>query len=90
MLLSLGSAFVATTRSLATALIRPDQIGRLYSAAAVVQSIRILVAGPWFAQLFDASLQLDGSGAVWSRDSNSVTSEDVRTGQRAGARASCK
>lgn len=35
-LLSLGSAFVVTTRSLATALVRPDQIGRLNSAAAVV------------------------------------------------------
>lgn len=61
-LLSLGSAFVVTTRSLVTAFVRPDQIGRLYSAAAVVQSIGTLVAGPWFAQLFDAGLQIGWLG----------------------------
>lgn len=48
-LVSLGSAFVVTARSLATALVQPDQVGRLYSAAAVVQSIGTLIAEPWTA-----------------------------------------
>lgn len=45
-LMSLGSAFIVTTRSLATSLVRPDQVARLYTAAAVVQSIGALLAGP--------------------------------------------
>lgn len=61
-LLSLGSAFIVTTRSLATSLVRPDQVGRLYSAAAVVQSIGALLAGPLFAQLFDIGLQIRWMG----------------------------
>lgn len=61
-LLSLGSAFIVTTRSLATSLERPDQVGWLYSAAAVVQSIGALLAGPLFAQLFDVGLQIRRMG----------------------------
>lgn len=61
-LLSLGSAFIVTTRSLATSLVRPGQVGRLYSAAAVVQSLGALLAGPLFAQLFDIGLQIKWMG----------------------------
>lgn len=56
-LMSLGSAFIVTTRSLATSLVRPDQVARLYSAAAVVQSIGALLAGPLFAKLFAIGLR---------------------------------
>lgn len=61
-LFSLGSAFVVSTRSLATALVRPEQIGRLYSAAAVVQSIGTLVAGPLFSKLFHIGLETSWLG----------------------------
>lgn len=56
-LMSLGSAFIVTTRSLATALVQSDQIARLYSAAAVVQSIGALLSGPLFAKLFAVGLR---------------------------------
>lgn len=56
-LMSLGLAFIVTTRSLATALVQPDQVAQLYSAAAAVQSIGALLAGPLFARLFAVGLR---------------------------------
>lgn len=51
-LMSLGSAFIVTRQSLATALVQPDQVTRLHSAAAVVQPIGALLTGPLFAKAF--------------------------------------
>ena len=58
---ALGSAFMVSTRSLATALVLPDHVGTLYSAFAIFQSIGIFVAGPLLANLFRLGLQLGGT-----------------------------
>jgi MFS family permease len=60
-ILSLGSAFLITARSLATSLVPPDHVGTLYSAIAISQSLGILVAGPLFAYLFRIGLHLGGA-----------------------------
>lgn len=60
-LLSLGSAFAVTSRSFITSLVLPDHVGTLYSAAAVVQSVGALVAGPLLAYLFRLGLHLGGA-----------------------------
>jgi MFS family permease len=59
--LSLGSAFLITARSLATGLVPPDQVGTLYSAIAISQSLGILIAGPLFAYLFRIGLHFGGA-----------------------------
>lgn len=51
-ILSTGSSFLVTTRSLATALVLPDHVSTLYAAIAIAQSVGVLVAGPLFASLF--------------------------------------
>ncbi|KAJ5882979.1 uncharacterized protein N7473_009865 [Penicillium subrubescens] len=61
-ILSTGSAFLVTARSLATAFVPPDQVGTLYSAIAISQSLGILISGPLFAYLFRIGLHF---GGVW-------------------------
>ncbi|KAJ5114323.1 hypothetical protein NUU61_000082 [Penicillium alfredii] len=61
-ILSLGAAFLVTARSLATSLVRPDQVGTLYSAIAIAQAAGMLVAGPLFANLFRLGMHM---GSVW-------------------------
>lgn len=60
-ILSLGSAFLITARSLVTGLVPPDHVGTLYSAIAISQSLGILIAGPLFAYLFRIGLHLGGA-----------------------------
>ncbi|KAJ5405754.1 hypothetical protein N7465_007038 [Penicillium sp. CMV-2018d] len=60
-ILSTGSSFQITTRSLATALVLPDHVGTLYSAIAIAQSAGVLIAGPLFAGLFRLGIHLGGA-----------------------------
>ncbi|KAJ5196633.1 hypothetical protein N7449_007112 [Penicillium cf. viridicatum] len=60
-ILSIGSSFLITTRSLATALVLPDHVGTLYSAIAIAQSVDVLIAGPLFASLFRLGMHLGGA-----------------------------
>ncbi|KAJ5126542.1 hypothetical protein N7448_007321 [Penicillium atrosanguineum] len=60
--LSLGSAFMISTRSLATSLVVPDHVGTLYSAIGISQSIGTFIAGPLFAYLFKLGMHL---GNAW-------------------------
>lgn len=59
-MLSVGSAFAVTSRSLATSLVPQDLVGTLYSAASVMQSLGALVAGPLFAYTFKFGMRLGG------------------------------
>lgn len=59
---SLGAAFIINARSLVAFLVTPHQIGTLYSATAMVQSLGSLVGGPVFARLFQWGLNL---GWAW-------------------------
>ncbi|KAK4864022.1 hypothetical protein LT330_010232 [Penicillium expansum] len=61
-ILSIGSAFMITTRSLATSLVQPDHAGTLYSAIAIAQGLGTLVSGPLFANLFRLGMHL---GTAW-------------------------
>lgn len=61
-ILSLGSAFMISARSLATSLVLPDHVGTLYSAITISQSIGMMMAGPLFAYLFKLGMHL---GDVW-------------------------
>jgi MFS family permease len=61
-ILSIGSAFIITTRSLATSLVRPDHVGTLYSAIAIAQGLGTVVSGPLFANLFQLGMHL---GNAW-------------------------
>lgn len=61
-ILSLGSSFLITTRSLVTALVPPDYVGTLYSAIAVSQALGTFIAGPLFAYLFRLGMHL---GDAW-------------------------
>lgn len=61
-ILSLGSSFMITTRSLVTSLVSPDHVGTLYSAIGVSQAIGTFVAGPLFAYLFQLGMHL---GDAW-------------------------
>lgn len=58
----MGSAFIITTRSLATSLVQIDHAGTLYSAIAIAQGIGTLISGPLFANLFRLGMHL---GTVW-------------------------
>ncbi|KAI1851664.1 hypothetical protein JX266_003126 [Neoarthrinium moseri] len=49
---ALGSGFAPAARSLATALVHPDEAGTLYSALGLMQSLGGLVAGPMLAGSF--------------------------------------
>jgi MFS family permease len=61
-ILSIGSAFMVTTRSLATSLVLPDHVGTLYSAIAIAQGLGVLLSGPLFANLFRLGMHL---GNAW-------------------------
>lgn len=61
-ILSLGSAFMITARSLVTALVAPDHVGTLYSAIGLSQAIGQFIAGPLFAYLFRLGMHL---GDAW-------------------------
>ncbi|RJE18438.1 MFS transporter [Aspergillus sclerotialis] len=61
-LASLGAAFDVNARSLVTYLVAPHQVGTLYSASAMVQSLGALLAGPLFARLFQLGLNF---GWAW-------------------------
>ena len=61
-ILSLGSAFTITARSLVTSLVPPDHVGTLYSAIGISQAVGMFVAGPLFAYLFKLGMHL---GNAW-------------------------
>ena len=61
-LLSLGSSFSVTTRSLATGLILPNHVGTLYSAIAIAQNLGIFFFGPISAYLFKIGIHW---GRLW-------------------------
>lgn len=61
-ILSLGSSFMITTRSLVTSLVSPDHVFTLYSAIGVCQALGAFVAGPLFAYLFRLGMHL---GDAW-------------------------
>jgi MFS family permease len=61
-ILSIGSSFMISTRSLATSLVRPDHAGTLYSAIAIAQGLGTVVSGPLFANLFRLGMRL---GPAW-------------------------
>ncbi|KAJ5970219.1 uncharacterized protein N7479_000137 [Penicillium vulpinum] len=61
-ILSIGSSFMITTRSLATSLVQPDHAGTLYSAIAIAQGVGTLLSGPLFANLFRLGMHL---GPAW-------------------------
>ncbi|OQE40910.1 hypothetical protein PENCOP_c005G08128 [Penicillium coprophilum] len=62
-ILSIGSSFVISTRSLATSLVQPDHAATLYSAIAIAQGVGTLVSGPLFAKLFQLGMHL---GPAWT------------------------
>ncbi|KAG0158351.1 MFS multidrug transporter, putative [Penicillium digitatum] len=61
-ILSIGSSFTVTTRSLATSLVQLDHAGTLYSAISIAQALGTLVSGPIFANLFRLGMHL---GTAW-------------------------
>ncbi|KAJ5131395.1 uncharacterized protein N7515_007434, partial [Penicillium bovifimosum] len=61
-ILSIGAAFMVSTRSLVTSLVRPDNVGTLYSTIAIAQGMGTIVSGPLFANLFRLGMHL---GKVW-------------------------
>ncbi|KAJ5205015.1 uncharacterized protein N7498_005894 [Penicillium cinerascens] len=61
-IMSLGTTFTVTTRSLVTSLVPPDHVGTLYSAIGISQAIGVFVAGPLFAYLFKLGMHL---GNAW-------------------------
>ncbi|KAJ9244771.1 hypothetical protein DTO169E5_1592 [Paecilomyces variotii] len=61
-LISLGAAFAVTCRSFATSLVRPDQVGTLYSSVAAATSFGMVVSGPFLAYAFRLGLHL---GPMW-------------------------
>ncbi|KAJ5493690.1 Major facilitator superfamily domain general substrate transporter [Penicillium fimorum] len=61
-ILSIGSAFMISTRSMATSLVQPDHGATLYSAIAIAQGVGTLISGPLFAKLFRLGMHL---GPAW-------------------------
>lgn len=59
---ALGVGFSASIRSLATSLVEPDQVGRLYAAIATFDMIGGLVAGPTLSSVYSWGL---GRGGGW-------------------------
>ena len=62
-LVHLGSGLGACMRALLTSFIRKDQVARLYTALAIVETLGMMVSGPIVAGLFNAGMKR-GSG-VW-------------------------
>lgn len=61
--LALGSGFYSALRSVATALVVPEQVGVLNTAVAMAQGVGGLVAGPVLAVAFRRGIVL---GGVWA------------------------
>ena len=59
-LYALGSGFSTAVRSLATSLVEPHHIARLYAAMATMEMIGGMIAGPLISSLYSAGLSLDG------------------------------
>ncbi|CAG8954545.1 hypothetical protein HYFRA_00004460 [Hymenoscyphus fraxineus] len=57
---ALGSGFTTCVRSLATSLLEPRQVGRLYAAMTTMEMIGGIIAGPVFSALYSYGLKLDG------------------------------
>lgn len=57
---ALGSGFATTVRSLATSLVAPSKVGRLYAAMTTMEMIGGMVAGPLLSKLYSFGLNLDG------------------------------
>lgn len=57
---TLGTGYIALTRSLITTLVDKQHIGQLYAAVAVIETIGKLMAGPVFAQLYIVGLRMKG------------------------------
>ncbi|PLN79614.1 MFS general substrate transporter [Aspergillus taichungensis] len=55
-LVSLGAAFAVACRSFVTTLVRPDHVGTLYTSAAAVSSVGMVIAGPLLAYTFRVGL----------------------------------
>ncbi|GAD97260.1 hypothetical protein PVAR5_5933 [Paecilomyces variotii No. 5] len=60
--ISLGAAFAVACRSFVTSLVRPDQVGTLYSSAAAFTSFGMVISGPLLAYAFRLGLHL---GPAW-------------------------
>jgi hypothetical protein len=54
---TLGTGFALFVRSLATSLVEPDQVGRLYSAITVFDAFGQMTAGPILAEIFHIGLE---------------------------------
>jgi hypothetical protein len=54
---TLGTGFALFIRSLATSLVEPDQVGRLYSAMTVFDAFGQMTAGPILAELFHIGIK---------------------------------
>ncbi|KAI9730352.1 MAG: hypothetical protein M1834_005862 [Cirrosporium novae-zelandiae] len=57
---ALGNAGSALIRSLATSLVEPHHIGRLYGLISIMESIGLMLWGPWLAFLFHAGMKMGG------------------------------
>lgn len=62
-LVSLGIPFGMSVLSVATSLVPSDHVATLYSAASVMHSVGMLVAGPIFASVYGFGIRL---GLSWS------------------------
>ncbi|KAF8243213.1 hypothetical protein K440DRAFT_77325 [Wilcoxina mikolae CBS 423.85] len=57
---TLGSGFGASTRSLATTMVHPSNIGKLYTSIAVFDTLGALVGGPSISLAFQWGIKLGG------------------------------
>ncbi|KAF8537766.1 major facilitator superfamily domain-containing protein [Trichophaea hybrida] len=57
---TLGSGFGASTRSLATTMVHPSNIGKLYTSIAVFDTLGALVGGPSMSLAFQWGIKLGG------------------------------
>jgi hypothetical protein len=60
---SFGNGSSSAARSLITALVRPDQVSRLYAVVAVLDTIGSLVSGPMLSEAYSWGLHI---GGLWS------------------------
>ncbi|MCJ1309860.1 hypothetical protein MMC25_003521 [Agyrium rufum] len=58
----LSSGMGGSTRALLTSYVRPNEVARLYTGLAIVETASIMLAGPIFATIFNEGLEL---GGVW-------------------------
>ncbi|EPE30593.1 MFS general substrate transporter [Glarea lozoyensis ATCC 20868] len=58
---SLGFGFPVAVRSLATSLVEPHHIARLYAAIATLDNIGGMISGPMLSMLYSRGLSLDGA-----------------------------